>query len=57
MRRSPCAPTKVASYWSLTVGGRTWTDAVWTYGKPLPEALATDGFVSFLADGIVTEVS
>ena len=47
----------MASYWSLTVGGRTWTDAVWTYGEPLPEALATDGFVSFLADGIVTEVS
>jgi uncharacterized protein (DUF427 family) len=30
---------------------------VWTYEDPLLEALPTRGHISFLADGVVTDVS
>lgn len=52
-----CPYKGVATYWSLEVGERSFTDAVWTYADPLPEALPARGYVSFLADGVETEAN
>jgi uncharacterized protein (DUF427 family) len=51
-----CPYKGVATYWSLRVGDRTWTDAVWTYADPLLEALPAKGCACILEEGIETEV-
>jgi uncharacterized protein (DUF427 family) len=52
-----CPYKGTASYWSLTVGGETYDDVVWTYSDPVaPEARAIDGLVSFLGDGIEVDI-
>jgi uncharacterized protein (DUF427 family) len=56
-KRTICPYKGFASYWSLVVGERTFSDAVWSYAAPLPEALPTEGHFSFLAEGIDTEVT
>ena len=45
-----------STYWDLSVGDRTISDAAWSYGDPLPEALQASGHVCFLADGVETTV-
>lgn len=51
-----CPYKGVASYWSIRVPGRIFTDAAWTYSDPLLEAVPTRGCVSFLADGVTIDV-
>jgi uncharacterized protein (DUF427 family) len=55
-RTTVCPYKGTATYWSVTVGGETIADAVWTYAEPLEEAQAIAGLQSFLADGIVVEL-
>jgi uncharacterized protein (DUF427 family) len=55
-RTTVCPYKGTATYWSVTVGGETIADAVWTYAEPLEEAQAIAGLRSFLADGIVVEL-
>jgi uncharacterized protein (DUF427 family) len=55
-RTTVCPYKGTATYWSVTVGGETIADAVWTYSEPLEEAQAIAGLQSFLADGIVVEL-
>ncbi|MGH9028002.1 MAG: DUF427 domain-containing protein, partial [Acidimicrobiales bacterium] len=52
-----CPYKGVATYWSVSAAGHTFTDAVWTYREPLPEATPVAEYVCFMADGITTEVS
>ncbi|MCW2786134.1 MAG: hypothetical protein JWP74_2651 [Marmoricola sp.] len=46
-----------ASYYSVTVDGKTNTDAAWYYPEPLPEALMVAGRVAFWKGVEVTEVA
>ena len=39
-----------ASYYDVTVGGDTVSDAVWTYEHPYPAVAAIDGHVAFYPD-------
>jgi uncharacterized protein (DUF427 family) len=55
-RTTVCPYKGTATYWSVTVGGETIADALWTYAEPLEEAQAIAGLQSFLADGIVVEL-
>lgn len=41
-----------ASYWSLTVDGRTAENAVWGYDAPFDEATALRGHVAFYPDRV-----
>ena len=54
--KTVCAYKGVATYWSVKVGDRVWTDAVWTYADPFLEALPTKGCACILEEGIETEV-
>jgi uncharacterized protein (DUF427 family) len=51
-----CPYKGTATYWSVTAGGDTIANAVWTYAEPLDEVLPIAGLQSFLADGIVVEL-
>jgi uncharacterized protein (DUF427 family) len=55
-RTTICPYKGTATYWSVTVGGETIPDAVWTYAEPLDESHAIAGLQSFLADGVVVEL-
>lgn len=52
-----CPYKGVATYWSVQMPDGRLDDAVWTYRDPLPEALATRGFVSFLGEGIEVDAT
>jgi uncharacterized protein (DUF427 family) len=47
---SVCPYKGTASYWSVTVGDRTFPDVVWSYADPIPEAAAIAGLVCFWAE-------
>jgi uncharacterized protein (DUF427 family) len=51
-----CAYKGVASYWSVVADATTYADVVWGYEKPIEEASAIAGYLSFLGDGINVEV-
>jgi uncharacterized protein (DUF427 family) len=51
-----CPYKGVATYWSVRVGDRTWTDAVWTYADPFVEALPAKGCACIVEEGIETEI-
>lgn len=46
-KRSVCPWKGLASYYSVTVNGRTNPDAAWEYRKPLPSARKVQGRVAF----------
>ncbi len=46
-RRTHCPWKGDASYWTITVDGRSAADAVWAYRDPLPEASAIGGHAAF----------
>jgi uncharacterized protein (DUF427 family) len=55
--RTVCPYKGEASYWTVRLpDGRELTDAAWGYPKPLPEAGAIAGRVSFLHDELTTLV-
>lgn len=41
-----------ASYYSIEVGERTATNAVWTYERPFPDVAEIEGLVAFYADRV-----
>jgi uncharacterized protein (DUF427 family) len=41
-----------ASYWSVEVGGERHEDLAWGYERPIPEAEAITGLVSFYNDRV-----
>ncbi len=51
-----CAYKGTASYWSVRVGNRTLTDAVWSYPEAQGDAAKINGYLCFLHDEITTEV-
>lgn len=57
LTRTICPYKGIASYWSVTVGGRVVADGVWTYADPLGEALQVRGLLSFLGEGVDVEVA
>jgi uncharacterized protein (DUF427 family) len=46
-KRSHCPYKGEASYWSVTVGDRVVTDAVWSYQDPLPGRDDIKGYLAF----------
>jgi uncharacterized protein (DUF427 family) len=52
-----CPYKGVASYWSVTVDGVGFPDAVWASEDPVAPAMALKGARSFLGDGIDVEVT
>ena len=50
-----CPWKGTASYYSVTVDGRTNADAAWYYADPLPEAAMVAGRVAFWKGVEVTE--
>ncbi|MCU1364488.1 MAG: hypothetical protein JWN39_127 [Ilumatobacteraceae bacterium] len=49
---SVCPYKGTASYWSLTVGDRTISDAVWSYAEPVPQAPTIKGLLCFFDERI-----
>jgi uncharacterized protein (DUF427 family) len=47
-----CAYKGQASYWSVTVGGRTVPDIAWTYPEPLHDATQVRGHTAFFDERI-----
>jgi uncharacterized protein (DUF427 family) len=45
--QSHCPYKGTATYWSLSVGGTTYDDFVWTYRTPLPESQKVTGLLAF----------
>ncbi len=45
--QTQCPYKGTATYWDLTVGERTYADAVWTYRSPLPESQKIIGLACF----------
>jgi uncharacterized protein (DUF427 family) len=43
-----------ASYWSLDAGGKTYTDLVWSYETPLPNATGIAGLMCFYSERVET---
>jgi uncharacterized protein (DUF427 family) len=41
-----------ASYWSAEVGGEVYTDLVWSYETPIPEAAQITGLMCFYPDRV-----
>ncbi len=41
-----------ASYWSAEVGGQVFTDLVWSYETPIPEAEQIAGLMCFYPDRV-----
>ena len=52
--RSYCPFKGEASYWSLTAGGRTAENAVWSYETPYDECLGLRSMVAFYEDRMDT---
>jgi uncharacterized protein (DUF427 family) len=42
-----CEWKGIASYWTLTTGGRTVEDVAWSYDEPIPEFDALRGYLAF----------
>lgn len=52
-RRSSVCPYKGrASYWSISLGGRSAEDAVWAYLDPLPECPRIKGLLCFYPEKV-----
>lgn len=51
-----CPYKGTASYWSVRAGGRTLTDAVWSYPEAQGDAANISGYLCFLHDEITTEI-
>jgi uncharacterized protein (DUF427 family) len=45
--RTTCSWKGVATYWTVTVDGRSNPDAVWTYADPRPQAAQIKDHVAF----------
>ena len=57
-RTSHCPYKGDAAYYSVTVGGETAENAVWTYEQPFPTMAEIDGQLSFYPDKVeVVEVA
>jgi uncharacterized protein (DUF427 family) len=54
--RTVCPYKGTASYWSLRIGDGEVADVAWEYRQPLPEAGRIAGHLSFLHEGLRTEV-
>ncbi|HEY2831212.1 MAG TPA: DUF427 domain-containing protein [Sporichthyaceae bacterium] len=39
-----------AGYWSAEVGGKVYSDLIWTYPTPIPQCTAIAGMMSFYPD-------
>jgi uncharacterized protein (DUF427 family) len=44
---SACPYKGIASYWSITVGDKTYKDYVWAYKRPIPEIPKIENLLSF----------
>ena len=55
-RHTACPYKGTACYWSVSVDGRTLTDAVWSYPQAGGDAAAISGYRCFLHDELTTEV-
>jgi uncharacterized protein (DUF427 family) len=55
-RHTVCPYKGEADYWAVELDGRTLTDAVWGYPRPLPEAARIAGYQSFDHDELTVEV-
>lgn len=53
-KRTYCPFKGEASYWSLTAGGRTAENAVWSYETPYDECLGLRSMVAFYEDRMDT---
>jgi uncharacterized protein (DUF427 family) len=53
-KRSVCPYKGQASYFSVRAGDRLIEDAAWSYERPLPEAGAAAGLISFLHEDLTT---
>jgi len=51
-----CPYKGTASYWSVRVGGRKLTDAVWSYPQAQGDAASVSGYLCFRHDELTTEV-
>jgi uncharacterized protein (DUF427 family) len=47
-----CPRKGTANYFSIVVGDKTSTDAIWTYPENLPDALDISAYVAFYPDRI-----
>ena len=47
-----CPYKGVASYWSATVGGRTWKDVVWSYPVPHPQCPKIEQLLCFFNERV-----
>ena len=45
-----------ASYWSVTAGGETVEDAIWSYEQPYDECLSLKAYASFYTNKVDVEV-
>ncbi len=52
-----CPYKGTASYWSLRVGNKELTDAVWSYPTADGDASKVGGYLSFLHDDLAIEVA
>jgi uncharacterized protein (DUF427 family) len=52
-----CPYKGTASYWSVSLGDRKLTDAVWSYPQAQGDAAAVSGYLSFRHDELVVEAS
>lgn len=50
--KTTCAYKGHASYWSVTVNGRTHDDLAWTYEEPFKEVPEIAGYVAFLNERV-----
>ena len=48
--RTVCPYKGIASYWSATVGGKTYADVAWAYLDPVPECPKIRGLLCFFAE-------
>ena len=55
-RRTQCPYKGEANYWHVTVDGRHFEDAAWSYETALPESIGVRHHVCFLAEGIETRL-
>ena len=50
--QSTCPYKGQAAYWSAEVGGQVFTDLVWSYETPIPEAGQIAGLMCFYPDRV-----
>ena len=50
--KTTCPFKGEASYWSAEVGGQVFTDLVWSYETPIPEAAQIAGLMCFYPDRV-----